>query len=57
MAAHEHLNPNLFKHEEEDGPYCSNCTDDIEEVLEWNDPDRKRIHPLLRVPCVNCGAI
>jgi hypothetical protein len=38
----------------EDGPLCSNCTDDMGEVLEWH--DRESIHPSKRVPCVGCGA-
>lgn len=40
--------------EDEDGPYCNNCTDDIEEAMDWN--DRESIHPANRVPCVGCGA-
>lgn len=49
--------PQFQKHQEqadEDGPYCNNCTDDIEEAMDWN--DRESIHPANRVPCVGCGA-
>jgi hypothetical protein len=40
--------------QDEDGPLCSNCTDDMGEALEWH--DRESIHPSKRVPCVGCGA-
>jgi hypothetical protein len=40
--------------EDEDGPLCNNCTDDMGEALEWH--DRETIHPSMRVPCVGCGA-
>lgn len=38
----------------QDGPRCNNCTDDMEEALEWH--DRESIHPSKRVPCSECGA-
>ena len=38
----------------EDGPLCNNCSDDMGEALEWH--DRESIHPSKRVPCVGCGA-
>lgn len=45
------------EHTEDDGPYCNNCSDDIEEVFEWTGPDRQAIHPSKRVPCKGCGAV
>lgn len=46
-----------FQQEAEDGPYCNNCSDDFEEVMEWNSRDRQDVRPENRVPCVGCGAI
>lgn len=47
-----------FRHlDDDDGPYCANCSNDIEEVFEWNSQDRQDIHPDKRVPCKGCGAI
>jgi hypothetical protein len=43
--------------DEDEGPYCSNCSDDIEEVMDWNSDDRQRIHPAYRAPCKGCGAV
>ena len=39
---------------QQDGPLCNNCSDDMGEALEWH--DRESIHPSNRVPCVGCGA-
>ena len=41
---------------DDEGPYCNNCSDDMEEVMEWHDRD-KNLHPAKRVPCKGCGAI
>lgn len=46
-----------FKHLEDDGPYCADCSNDIEEVFEWNSQDRQDIPPAKRVPCKGCGAV
>ncbi len=50
------LNPHQFQmnEEDQDGPYCNNCTDDMEEAMDWH--DRENIHPSKRLPCVGCGA-
>lgn len=47
----EHMGPQF---DEDDGPYCSDCSDDMEEVMEWH--AREEIHPSKRLPCVSCGA-
>lgn len=49
--AKEHMGPQFS---EEDGPYCADCSDDMEEALEWH--DRHTIHPKKRLTCKNCGA-
>jgi hypothetical protein len=46
--------PQFQQQEDQEGPYCSNCSDDMEEVMEWH--DRENIHPSKRIPCVGCGA-
>ena len=43
-----------FGIDQQDGPLCNNCSDDMGEALEWH--DRESIHPSKRVPCVGCGA-
>ena len=42
---------------DDEGPYCSNCSNDMEEVMEWNSADRQAVHPLKRQPCKGCGAV
>lgn len=55
MSASKHLSDQFDN--EDDGPYCANCSDDIEEVMEWHSSDRERIRPENRIPCKGCGAI
>ena len=47
-------NDNTPAGQNQDGPLCNNCSDDMGEALEWH--DRESIHPSKRVPCVGCGA-
>ena len=64
MAASNNLGPQwqpAISHteafEDHEGPFCPNCSDDIEEVMEWTGGDRQAVHPLKRVPCAGCGAV
>jgi hypothetical protein len=66
MAAKDRLSPNQFQAvprgvdyegDADDGPYCSNCSDDIDEVMEWNGADRQALHPNMRAACRGCGAV
>lgn len=50
------LGPQFKDHDEdEDGPYCNNCSTDMGETLEWS--DIAYIHPSNRIPCKGCGTI
>ncbi len=51
------LGPQFQNYDEDDGPYCSDCSDDMEEVMEWNSRDRQDVRPENRVPCKGCGAV
>lgn len=54
--AKEHLGKQFVQDEDDDGPYCPNCSDDMGVAFdEW--PSREEIHPLKRIPCKGCGAI
>lgn len=58
LSKHQFKNARGWDYEGDDeGPYCSNCSDDMEEVMEWNSRDRTDLKPEKRVPCKGCGAV
>lgn len=56
MSASEHISSQFD--EEDDGPYCPDCSTDIGENLEawdyWQN-ERPKIRPENRIPCKGCG--
>lgn len=52
MSAKDHIS-SQFDDDEDDGPYCNNCSTDMGEALEWS--DISYIHPSNRIPCKGCG--
>lgn len=57
MSASKHLS-HQFSGQDEDGPYCPDCSDDIGETLEARDyweNERPKIRPENRIPCKGCG--
>ena len=58
LSKHQFKNARGWDYEgDNEGPYCSNCSDDMEEVMEWNSRDRTDLKPEKRVPCKGCGAV
>ncbi len=59
MSASDHIS-SQFDDDEDEGPYCPDCAQDVyewDEAVDYWKNDRPRIRPENRLACKGCGIV